>query len=337
MKSAKEVLMLKRLSFEYSGPMVWWESYGFYLKVTEEKVYFTSSPAKGKKEHTWRFEGVEVPYSVIEELSEIARAAGAVGTPAWVDPLHVALDAHTYHYDLYWTDGTLTGPGKAANQIMSYLNVLAIWCAEEMKSTRTVFAPPPWMDIQALEQLNSSTANAQTPSALIAAVVKNSCDSKWKGYHFKLEAKDGETRFDASCYSAGNPVSFLGTSVPNTVMIDIANAAKAAGNLGNGACSPAQLSPKPENGFFGADRTVPLIWHYSLLWEGHRETGLGEAREEIVKYLHALVEKCLVEAEEARMLKLKADNPGKDMWSCPDCGFTENFTKYCVECGQPRP
>ena len=137
MESAKEVLMLKSLSFGYSGPRNWWESYGYNLNTTGEKVLFNSSSAKGNKERTWKLEDFEVPYSVIEELSEIARSAGAVGSPEWIDPLQGALDAHTYHYDLYWTDGTHTGPGTAAGKIMSYLNVLAIWCDEEMKSTTT--------------------------------------------------------------------------------------------------------------------------------------------------------------------------------------------------------
>ena len=129
MEPTPQVLMLYKLSFEYYGPREWWKSYGFFLKSKDDKVYFSSSSAKVSKEETWSFSEVEVPNSVLEDLSEMARAGGAVGTPEWVDPLSQALDAHTYHYDLYWTDGTHTGPGTAANHIMNYLRELARQCA----------------------------------------------------------------------------------------------------------------------------------------------------------------------------------------------------------------
>ena len=124
-EALSEALMLKGLSFGYSGPMTWWKSYSYLLDTKQGKVYFSSSSAKGDKENSWSFSGMEVPTSVLEDLSEMARAGGAVGSPKYEAPSKRVLDAHTYYYDLYWADGTHTGPGTAAGHIMNYLRILA--------------------------------------------------------------------------------------------------------------------------------------------------------------------------------------------------------------------
>ena len=130
MVKTSEVLMLKSLSCGYSGPMAWWESYGHHISTNQGKVYFSASSSKKDKDNVWDFSHMEVPYSVLEDLSEMARAGGAVGSSEWVDPRSRMLDAGTHHYDLYWADGTHTGPGTATKQIMSYLWALARKYAE---------------------------------------------------------------------------------------------------------------------------------------------------------------------------------------------------------------
>ena len=125
MAISSEVLMLKSLSCGYFSPMAWWESYSYNISTNQGIVYFSASSAKKDKENVWDFSHMEVPYSVLEELSEIARAGGAVGSPEWVDPRRRMHDAGTRNYDLYWADGTHTGPGTATKQIMSYLWALA--------------------------------------------------------------------------------------------------------------------------------------------------------------------------------------------------------------------
>ena len=133
MESTTEVLMLKGLSFDYSSPMTWWENYYYLLETKGDKVYFSSSSAKKNKEKSWSVSDVEVPNSVLEDLSEIARSGGAVGSPKWLNPSKGVMDAPTYHYDLYWMDGTQTGPGTATEQIMIYLTALAMQCADEQE------------------------------------------------------------------------------------------------------------------------------------------------------------------------------------------------------------
>ena len=125
MKTSSGKLMLKSLSFGYSGPMTRWKSYSFFLNTEQGRVYFSAKSAEEDKENKWDFSGVEPPLAVLEDLSEMARAGGAVGSPVWVDPLSRVHDAHTHYYNLYWADNTHTGPGTAARHIMQYLTALA--------------------------------------------------------------------------------------------------------------------------------------------------------------------------------------------------------------------
>ena len=135
MKPTKEALMLKHLSIEYYGPMPWMKSFNYFLKTKGNNIYFSSSYAEQNKEKTWDFNEIEVPYSVIEDLSQLARSGGAVGSPEWEDTSTGVMDAHKYFYDLCWVDGTHTGPGTASEQLMSYLNTLSRQCAEKLKTT----------------------------------------------------------------------------------------------------------------------------------------------------------------------------------------------------------
>ena len=137
MKSTVNALMLKYLSIEYYGPLPWMKSFSYFLKTRGENVYFSSSYAEQNEEKTWNFYEIEVPYSVIEDLSQLARSGGAVGSSKWVDPLVGVLDAHKCLYDLEWVDGTHTGPGTAAEQLMSYLNTLGRQCADKLKKAET--------------------------------------------------------------------------------------------------------------------------------------------------------------------------------------------------------
>ena len=129
MKAISEALMLKRLYFGCSEPMAWWKSYSYSLDTKQGKVYFLSSYAEIDKKNDRKISEMEVPISVLENLSEIARAGGAVGSPKWENSNKV-MDAPMYDYDLYWTDGTRTGPGTAAKHIMRYLQILEKKCAE---------------------------------------------------------------------------------------------------------------------------------------------------------------------------------------------------------------
>ena len=129
MEAISEVLMLKRLFFGCSEPKTWWKSYSYSLDTKQGKVYFSSSSAKKDKESDGKISATEVPISVLEHVSEIARAGGAVGSPKWENAVTEVRDAPMYDYDLYWTDGTRTGPGTAAKPIMRYLQIVEKKCA----------------------------------------------------------------------------------------------------------------------------------------------------------------------------------------------------------------
>ena len=146
MESKTEVSMLKRVSVEDYGQMSWRKKYSYYVKIKEDKVYFSSSYAEENKEKLWSFSELEVPYSVIEDLSQLARSGGAVGSPEWVNPATGVMDAHSQNFDLYWADGTHTGPGTAAEQLTSYLNTLGRQCGEKLKiaeAQKRVSGPAP--------------------------------------------------------------------------------------------------------------------------------------------------------------------------------------------------
>ena len=130
MEAISEVLVLKRLYFGCSEPKTWWKSYSYSLDTKLGEVYFLSSYATMDRENDRKTSEMEVPISVLENLSEIARSGGAVGSPKWENFNNEVMDAPMYDYDLYWTDGTRTGPGTAAKLIMKYLQILEKKCVE---------------------------------------------------------------------------------------------------------------------------------------------------------------------------------------------------------------
>ena len=141
MGKTSDALLLKGLYFGCSGGMAWWEGYGYSLRTDNGKIYFSGSDRKNSCE----FFDAEVPFSVLEELSEMARAGGAVGSPVWEDPRikMMLLDASTRSYDLNWADGTKTGPGTAGGQMMDYLRELAKKYAEVSPKNEAPVQEPP--------------------------------------------------------------------------------------------------------------------------------------------------------------------------------------------------
>ena len=133
MDSKTEVWMLKRLSIELYGQMPWRKNYSYYVRTKDDKVYFSSSYAEENKEKLWSFSELEVPYSVIEDLSQLARSGRTIDSTEWVNPAREVMDAPTHNFDLYWADGAHTGPGTAAGQLTSYMNTLGRQCAEKLK------------------------------------------------------------------------------------------------------------------------------------------------------------------------------------------------------------
>ena len=138
-----EILMLKELRFSTPGGMTMGD-YGTLIsvKTVDGHVYLSARyrPA------SLSFSNVEVPFSVLEDLSEIARAGGAVGSPVWVPPhsdLATCDVMGKREYDLYWEDGTQTGPGAALNQLWDYIYGLLLNKDADEPSESEPQAPDP--------------------------------------------------------------------------------------------------------------------------------------------------------------------------------------------------
>ena len=116
---------LTGLNFGRSG-MAMQDNYSFTLATTDDErcVYF-SAQCFSKGRHVEVYD-VVVPAAIMEELSEMARAAGKLGEPNVQGPPKVKmLDYSTWSYRLQWADGTETGTGAAQRQIVEYLRALA--------------------------------------------------------------------------------------------------------------------------------------------------------------------------------------------------------------------
>jgi len=72
---------------------------------------------------------VPVSDSVLEDLAKMAKAVGNLHEPSKSkepDPKLKVTDYSTWGYSLTWSDGTMTGPGTAKNQMIDYLKELAL-------------------------------------------------------------------------------------------------------------------------------------------------------------------------------------------------------------------
>ena len=146
MNATTNTRMLTGLNFSSSG-MAMQSNYSFRLETTDDgrTVYFSarcfsqSRPAE--------ISHVVVPTTVMEELSELARAAGKLGVPNVQGPPKVKmLDYATWNYRLQWADGTETGAGSAQKQIVEYLHALVKQYAKEERQdsvSRHVPTTPP--------------------------------------------------------------------------------------------------------------------------------------------------------------------------------------------------
>ena len=125
MNTTADTTMLSGLNFGRSG-MATQDNYSFTLETTDDGKFVYFSARCFSKGHPVEVYGVVVPTVIMEELSEMARAAGKLGEPNVQGPPKVKmLDYSTWSYRLQWADGTETGVGAAQRQIVKYLHALA--------------------------------------------------------------------------------------------------------------------------------------------------------------------------------------------------------------------
>ena len=124
MNTTTNTIRLTGLNFSRSG-MAMRDNYSFTLETTDDgrAVYFSARYfSKGRPAEAYN---VVVPTTIMEELSEMAHAAGKLGEPNVQGPPKVQMrDYSTWNYSLQWADGTETGAGTAQKQIVEYLHVL---------------------------------------------------------------------------------------------------------------------------------------------------------------------------------------------------------------------
>jgi len=125
MNTTAGTTILSGLNFVRSG-MAMQDNYSFTLKTTDDGrfVYFSARCfSKGRPVEVYDVVG---PTAIMEELSEMALAAGKLGKPNVQGPPKVEmLDYSTWSYRLQWADGTETGVGAAQRQMVEYLHALA--------------------------------------------------------------------------------------------------------------------------------------------------------------------------------------------------------------------
>jgi len=154
-------------------------------------------------------------------------------------------------------------------------------------------------------------------------------------YHFDVNIKYETNYFSAEYYYLERIVTFYSETVPDTVWEDIAEIARSAGDLGSPERYPPP-SPEPPPGMI-VDKPFRTNWSSSLEWSDGTKTGMGNAKEEILQYLHDLAEKCVDVASQEGPLDEGTSIRIREKWVCPTCGFDDNLTNYCKGCGIMRP
>ena len=165
------------------------------------------------------------------------------------------------------------------------------------------------------------------------SVNRNKIDSKER-YSFYLYIKYGHNYFAANYYLNDRIVSFNCEDVPDTVWEEIADMARAAGDLGVPDSSPPAPSYPP-----GVLLATPFreTWYCGLTWSDGTNTGMGTAKDQIMKYLYGLAEKCVDAAAKEGPLDEGTTVSIQEKWLCPTCGYDDNLTNYCGGCGIMRP
>jgi|GEM_PF-6860624 len=106
-------IILKKFYYSVSG-MATNDYTSLSIETIDDKIYYRANIGKTSTKII-----VEVPVNVIEELTKIALEGKAYGSPKWVNTSQI--HDLMLSYDLYWKDGTITGPGNSKNEMRNYM------------------------------------------------------------------------------------------------------------------------------------------------------------------------------------------------------------------------
>ena len=151
-------------------------------------------------------------------------------------------------------------------------------------------------------------------TALTGVKIDHSGMGMHHNYSFSLKTTDASViLFSARYFSKGRPAEVYDVVVPTTVMEELSEIVRAAGNPGEPSVKGAPPSKLEMRDY--------STWSYRLYWADGTETGAGPALNQIVKYLHALAEKHVEKM------------PLGEKWDCP-CGASGNTKPFCINCGR---
>ena len=150
-----------------------------------------------------------------------------------------------------------------------------------------------------------------------------------KNYEFEINM-EGQS-CSSHYYFNEQIIKIYAQDLPLSVWEDIANIARASGDLGEPVNRFIQYS-------IPSGQVAPLApaRYERLFWSDGIETGLGSAKEEIMSYIYDYLAK-LIETirHEKPNQRRRIAIYGK--WICPNCGFADNLADECTSCHISRP
>ena len=270
-----------------------------------------------------------------------------------------------WSYNLTWDDGTTSGPGVALDELLEVLRTAAeAFCVEEERKReldnairqRELEYSASFVSRQLRMQKAGvgmglgeyslpkfeydDKGNSQEPPSLVGVYMLD--DRPREKYEYRLILQSvtehfrtaGVTYLTASAFTPSGHVSLSEVEVPLALLGEISQLLPSAEHLGTSTLATAQSNRSLFAGTNFAPSYEPR-WAFGLLWSDGSETGLGEAKEQVRKYLRNVA---LHIAASSDISHTADPTPAEHsaIWSCA-CGCKQNVGKYCPECGARSP
>ena len=265
-------------------------------------------------------------------------------------------------YQLIWDDRTISGPGAALDELLELLRTVAeaVCVEEERKRDLAKSIRQQELEYQSTfvsRQLRMQNARAgegmgdysmpkfacadpsasKEPPSLVGVYMLD--DRPRERYEYRLVLQSateqyrtaGRTYLTASACIPSGPVSLREVEVPSALLDEISSVLPASEHLGKAILGTA-LSKN--NRLLGSPY-VDHRWAFGLLWSDGSETGLGEAKELVRKFLRH-VTKCIAASSDINHATDPIAAEHADVWNCA-CGNMNNAGKFCPACGASKP